>query len=331
MIFNLNRTFILIGFCISLTLAGCSDDDASSSGLLASDQEKIETYLAENDLTATKDDSGIYYTVVTENPTGDTQSNGKILSIFYSAKVMGGSGYDARVKNTHDSLLLKQGVNAIYPIGLDLGLAKMKVGETYIFYIPSSLGYGDYSFSSLIPSNAILEIEVALVAIQNESDVLAVQLDAINDYIAAEDLNNTTAHPLDPVEYSSSDQIYYKRQKAGTANATVNTNETIQINYVGRDLDGNEFDRRTGANIFDYAFGTGEVVAGLDAGIAQMEKGETALIILPSHKAYGESVGMVVPQADKQEFVEREIIPQYATKVMPYQIVTFEVNLLNNP
>ncbi|UXX78633.1 FKBP-type peptidyl-prolyl cis-trans isomerase [Reichenbachiella carrageenanivorans] len=331
MIFNLNRICILIGFCISLTLVGCSDDDAGSSDLLYADQEKIEAYLAENNLTATKDDSGIYYTIVTENPTGDTQANGKILSIFYSAKVMGGSGYDARVKNTHDSLLLKQGVNAVYPVGLDLGLAKMKVGETFIFYIPSTLGYGDYSFSSLIPSHAILEIEVELVAIQNESDVLAVELDAINAYIVSEDLNNTTAHPLDPVEYASSDQIYYKRQQAGTANATVKNNELVSINYVGSGLDGTEFDRRTGANIFEYTFGSGEVITGLDAGVGMMEKGESALIILPSHKAYGESVGLVIPQADKQEFVALEIIPQYATKVKPYQIVTFEVNLLNNP
>lgn len=317
---------------LPLVLCQCEgkDDAIDPEDQAAKDKQIIEKHLSENKITAKEESSGIFYTAVTENPTGKTQTEGKILSIYYTAKVLGGNTYAIHTRNEGDSVKLKQGVGAVYPIGLDQGLGLMKEGETFIFYIPSALGYGDYSFSTLIPKHAVLEVEVELVSIQNEAEVLTEELDRIDAYIVRENLNNTNAHPLDSVKFLEVEQVYYKRTVAGTANTKLQSGEQATISYTATTLDKKTIDRKSGAGALSYSFRTNAVLSGLDDGVSQMERGETALIIVPSHKAYGPSV-FVIPDYRKQDFVDIEIIPQYAAKVAPYEIVFFETSLLNNP
>ncbi len=328
MIFKIH---FILGIAIIIFLAKCGDSgDTSGVGQDVLDRTLIEEYLAQNNTNAMAHESGIYYSIVDTVLTG-VPAGGNILSIYYVAKILDGKAYDLNTRaEGDDSVKLKQGVNAVYPVGLDIGLGLMKEGETFVFYIPSSLAYGAYAFSSLIPENAVLEIEVKLASVENESDILAAQLTVIDDYVIAEDMDNTVASPLDPVEYLATDQIYYKRMSAGTADDTLRTNDIAYINYIGRDLKGNEFDHRSGENILTYTFGVNAVITGLDDGVSAMERGETALIILPSHKAYGESA-FIIPSYRKQDFVDLEIVPQYAAKVAPYEIIVFEISLLNNP
>lgn len=331
MIFNIRHFQFILGIVAVLALAECSDSsDSSAVDQDALDRMIIEEYIAVNDTNAVAHESGIYYSIIDTVPTG-APVGGTILNIFYTAKILGGNPYDVNTRSDgDDSVKLKQGVGAIYPIGLDTGLGLMREGETFRFYIPSSLAYGNYSFSSLIPENSILEIEVEVAAIQNEADILAEQLSAINAYIVNQNLNDTIANPKDSVEYLASEQIYYKRMSAGTLNDTLRRNDLATISYIGTTLDATEFDRRPNAAPLTYTFGINAVITGLDDGVSSMERGETALIILPSHKAYGESA-FVIPSYRKQDFVDLEIIPQYAAKVAPYEILIFETSLLNNP
>lgn len=331
MIFKLKFPQILLGLVALYSLSRCGDSsDSTDLDQAALDQAAIEAYLAENDSNAVAHESGIYYSILDTVPTGAAASGG-ILSVYYSAKVMNGNAYDVNSRSDgDDSVKLKQGVDAVFPVGLDIGLGLMREGETFRFYIPSTLGYQDYSFSSLIPENSILEIEIEVAAVQNEGDIIAAELAAIDAYIISENLNDTIAHPKDSVEYLAAQQIYYKRLSQGTENDTLRNNDISTISYVGRTLAGEEFDRRSNAAPLTYTFGTNTIIAGLDEGISEMERGESALIILPSHKAYGESV-FVVPSYRKQDFVDLEIIPLYAAKVAPYEIVLFETSLLNNP
>lgn len=351
MILKSKNFHFLLAVSALLTLSYCSDDsgESSSSDQDAEDQIKIEAYLAKNDTLAVAHESGIYYAIEDTIPTGTSISSGDILSIYYTAQVMEGSVFDQISRGEEDSLLLRHGVDAVYPVGLDIGLGLMKEGETFTFYIPSSLAYGTYSFSSLIPENSILIIEVQVTAIHSIADIIDIQEDQIINYIAEQKLDSTIIdsvfnagtgmwvhtdttlfHPLDSVEYLIADQIFYKRLSEGVEDDTLRTNDQATISYIGTTLAGDEFDRRPNATPLTYTFGIGSIIEGLDAGISAMERSEEALIIIPSHKAYGESV-FVIPRYTKQDFVDLEIIPQYAAKVNPYEVVMFETTLLNNP
>lgn len=62
----------------------------------------------------------------------------------------------------------------------------------------------------------------------------------------------------------------------------------VTVHYDGETLDGNRFDSsRTRGEPFVFTLGVGRVIAGWDEGIATMSEGERALLIIPSHLAYG--------------------------------------------
>lgn len=292
------------------------------------DNQVIMDYLSTNSITAIKHNSGLYYEMISENPSGKSQQiYGNILSIYYHIKVLESNDIEIISASAGDSpTKMKQGVGAIYPTGLDIGLALMKEGETFKFYIPSKLAYDKLSFSSVIPANAIIEIEVELVKIQNEVTILAEENTLINDYITANALNDIVANPLNRVKKLATGE-YYKKIIAGTMNNVPVKGETISIQYTGVFLNNVQFDA-TGGTSFSYTFGTDILIQGFNNGIAQMEKGERALLIIPSQLAYKESI-MFIPSFLGVEFAKQQIIPTYAIHIAPYKVLVFDVTLLN--
>ena len=294
----------------------------------AIDDELIQTYLTDNSIAATQDASGIYYYPTVENPTGATQqTSGSILSIYFSASVLGGQVIDEVLASQgEEPVKLQQGVNSIVPVGLDVGLAYMREGETFVFIIPSSLAYEDLTFSTLIPTNSIIVIEAELVLIENEQDQRSNEATLIADYIADKELNDVVKNPTDMVQLLASG-VHYKRLSAGTSGVYPSSGSVIGITYVASFLDDAVFDRTSGNDIFEYNFQNNVVISGLDFGIAAMESGEHALLIIPSEFGYGSSAA-VIPDYLKDEMVERKVIPEYANKVSPFQVLVFDVTLL---
>ena len=225
-----------------------------------------------------------------------------------------------------DPYKLKQGVNSIVPVGLDIGLAYMKEGETYTFLIPSGLAYGELTFSTLIPAHSVIEIVVELVAIENEQNQQDNEEILIDDYIATKELNDSIKNPLNKVEVLTSG-VYYKRISEGNEDQVALKGELISTTYTASFLDDTVFDRISGNDTFDFNFDSKIVMDGLDLGIAEMEKGERALLIIPSAQAYQQSVG-VIPSYLSDELVELQVIPEYASKVDPYKVLVFDITLL---
>ena len=321
------RNFILISFSL-LVLINCGGNDEPVLSQEDLDKELIIDYFTNNNLDTTNTISSIYYEIIQSNPTGKVQQvDGKILSIYYKSKVLEGADIeDISNDGANKPVMLKQGVGAIYPIGLDIALALMKEGEIFKFFIPSKLAYGELSFDSVIPENAIIEIEIELVEIQNEETLLITELKTIEDYVISNALNDTINNPLDSVDILITGESY-KKLIAGDKDNIPLQSQLITINYTGKFLNGNLFDASAG-NSFSFVFGTGEIISGLENGIAQMERGERALIIIPSAQGYKESV-MYIPSFLGLEFEKERIIPMYSVKVPPYQVLVFDVTLLN--
>lgn len=94
--------------------------------------------------------------------------------------------------------------------------------------------------------------------------------------------------------------LYYIITKEGTgANAQVG--ETVSMNYTGYLLNGNVFDSNVDPKFshvqpFDFILGKGRVIKGWDEGIALLNKGAKAKLIIPSRLGYGaRAMGAKIP------------------------------------
>ena len=344
-------------------LSYCSDDDMVTPVELTEDST-IVAYLASVENHSFEVDENGIYSYPIELSSGGTNAAGNVLAIYYSVSLLDGTIIDEYDEDDGDPILMRQGVNAIYPVGLDLALPNMNEGDTYGFVIPSALAYDTVSFAS-IPTGSIVEFEVELVEVNSEEGTytqrdqeIADYIEILDDVVKAErqaiidDIRNTYPDtlsstdsvafqfsldsldliPLDTFNIIGSEQdIYYKvLEGEDLTTGSPGTGQLIGINYEGRFVgtDTIYFDQRYNNTAFEYDFNSNFVIPGLDIGVAEMQFGQTSAIVVPPDLAYRESA-VVVPAFLAETAVESNIVPDYILRVGPYESLIFEVTLRN--
>lgn len=169
-----------------------------------------------------------------------------------------------------------------------------------------------------------LEQEIAQLRLEGgdpaEIAVLEAQLG-----VALDNLDNALQQ-IDTVRLTTGG-IYIKKTIKLDSGRLVGVGQDIAITYLGTLLNGEPFDGTFGNETFEYTFGRGEVITGLDAGVAELFFGESAVLIIPSELAYGESVH-VMPELIRDALVGRDVIPSYAGRIGPFEPLVFDMRLL---
>ena len=90
--------------------------------------------------------------------------------------------------------------------------------------------------------------------------------------------------------------LYYKIIKPGKGKSP-SAGSNVSVHYRGMLMDGSEFDSSYQRNEpINFALGKGLVISGWDEGIALLNKGASAKLVIPSSLAYGSSgAGGVIP------------------------------------
>ncbi len=67
----------------------------------------------------------------------------------------------------------------------------------------------------------------------------------------------------------------------------VKDGDTVRIHYTGRLADGTQFDSSEGRDPLEFRLGSGNIIPGLEAGIAGMKVGDKATVEIAAADAYG--------------------------------------------
>ena len=127
---------------------------------LSIDLELIENYLKENNIDATKTESGLYYEV-TKKGTGTNASAGDNVTVHYTGMLLDGEVFDSSLsRNEPFSFQLGRGMVIR---GWDEGITYFNKGAEGKIYIPSPLGYGAAGAGGVIPPNAVLVFEIQVL------------------------------------------------------------------------------------------------------------------------------------------------------------------------
>lgn len=150
------KKYLVILFVLVAGLSACSkDDDFDANAQAATDDAAIQAYLKTNNITATKDPSGLYYQVVTPG-TGNYPTSSSTVTVNYVGKLLNGTQFDA-------SNSFKTSLAAVVR-GWTVGIPHVQVGGTIKLFIPSALGYANNQ-TGAIPANSVLIFNIDLLSI----------------------------------------------------------------------------------------------------------------------------------------------------------------------
>jgi FKBP-type peptidyl-prolyl cis-trans isomerase FkpA len=114
---------------------------------LVKDVATIEKYLASKKINATKTGRGTFVEILSQGD-GPMADSGKVVSVRYTASVLGGGFVDSNIDSTKQSQphpmepfeFLSGSQGAV--VGMLEGIQKFRKGAKGNLYVPSSLGYG---------------------------------------------------------------------------------------------------------------------------------------------------------------------------------------------
>ncbi len=142
-------TILLLALCV-IGISACKEDKDQWE----IDREKIEQYVAANNLQTTVHSSGIHY-IITTVGTGSTPSSNATVTVKYKGYFLDGTVFD-------------QSTNAIeFPLnnlieGWKIAIPLLQKGGKGTFVMPSALCYGPYPPQG-IPANEVLAFEIELI------------------------------------------------------------------------------------------------------------------------------------------------------------------------
>ncbi|WP_375560124.1 FKBP-type peptidyl-prolyl cis-trans isomerase [Bernardetia sp. OM2101] len=163
--------YIFLLFPLFSLFSSCNNDEIEplidETVQAEREDQIIQQYLEENNLTAQKTDLGIYYIVLEEGEGTEMPTTASSVTVNYIGKVLYGRQFDNSYE-TGQPLTFKLGTNSVV-IGFEEAVKQMKLNERTLFFIPSRYAYKGSGITSggreIIPPLATLIFEMKLEAL----------------------------------------------------------------------------------------------------------------------------------------------------------------------
>ncbi|WP_047417515.1 FKBP-type peptidyl-prolyl cis-trans isomerase [Cellulophaga sp. Hel_I_12] len=151
--------YCLLFVCLLLSISSCSEDKENQTikDYSAQNELEIQAYVAENNLMATRSNSGLYYVI--DNPgTGQQPVSNSRVTVIYKGYYLNGKVFD---DSNGDGVTF--GLNQVIP-GWTEGITYFKEGGSGTLIVPSQLGYGSLDYRG-IPGGSVLIFDITLSSV----------------------------------------------------------------------------------------------------------------------------------------------------------------------
>lgn len=308
--------FFFITLLVGFSFVSCevTIDESESDELL-----RLQAYMGIHYPNLQPTQSGLYY-IIHEQGDGEAAETDDFILYNYSVMGLSGVVVETNIKSTAYLYDLYSSTSRYAPAfsayneslikGLIEGISYLKPPAKARFIMPSSLAFGGSMFKGLNPySSIIYDLELIKVV----SDPEAYEQAIIDDYLA-------DYFPFGIEDTILYDGVYYLELAEGEGEY-FKDNENVEMNYIGRFVDGTVFDTNIKAvavenNIyqsgksylpFEVIVGSNDVIEGFSLVLKRLKPEGNAKVIITSSKAYG-AVG--------------------SSTIRPYEPLIFEIFIL---
>jgi FKBP-type peptidyl-prolyl cis-trans isomerase FkpA len=277
--------FVLIGLIL---FNSCKKEYESIQSI---DDAKLSEYFTKNNITAVKDPKGTgFYYQITSPGTGDFFLNTDSVLYDISVKsLFNGTSYlvtpatgNFGNKVGYTSQLQVVAPSTNYPSGvfasfspISTAIRALKPGGSAKLFLPSYLAFGKNGEAALgVPSNDILEVTITTFS---EKSQAALDEERIKTFLASKGITNAVRDVTG---------VYYVVSQVGSGTERIDLSSSVTYNYTGRLLNGTVFETNT-AGTFVNTLSTS--IPGWQV-LTKFRKGTKIRLIIPSTRAYGNSV-----------------------------------------
>ncbi len=269
--------------------------------LMDKEKELLSNYLKEKNITVAPLESGLYY-IETAKGSGPKIDTGMFVKMHFTVGTIDGK----QVYSTYDRgepMRMEYG-KPFDTRGFEEGISKMTKGTKATLIVPSEIGFGAQGRGTVIPPYSTVIYNVEIVDLQTKAQADKEQADQKKaDEMKKANAKNEEASKRDAylkakgitVKPTASGLYYIEKVKGTGARAL--PGKKVKVHYTGTLLDGTKFDSSRDRNQpFEFTLGQGQVIKGWDEGIALMNVGGKATLIIPSSIGYGErDMGQIPP------------------------------------
>ncbi|GAA3775453.1 FKBP-type peptidyl-prolyl cis-trans isomerase [Flavobacterium ginsengiterrae] len=150
-----NIIYALLVIAITLFIS-CSGDKDEVKDFTAQNEKEIVDYLAQNNLTAQRTESGLHY-IITKEGEGDHPTIDSTVTVIYKGYFTNGKVFDENQEGV--SFALKN----LIP-GWKEGIPFFKPGGEGMLFVPAHLGYGSKGVKA-VPGGSVLIFDIKLVSV----------------------------------------------------------------------------------------------------------------------------------------------------------------------
>jgi FKBP-type peptidyl-prolyl cis-trans isomerase FkpA len=149
------KKYILLFSLFIVVLSSCKKAETFDPAAQAViDDAAIQAYIKSYNINATKDPSGLYYSIITPG-TGPYPTATSNIAVNYTGTLLNGTTFD-----TQPSVAFSLAPGGVIK-GWQIGLPHINKGGTIMLIVPSALAYGDAATGS-IPANSVLIFSITL-------------------------------------------------------------------------------------------------------------------------------------------------------------------------
>lgn len=269
-----------------------AEERANMEKLRIAEDELIRSYIAEKNITAQPNPSGIYF-IEKKKGSGISPDSTDYVAVHFTVSRLTGEQIFSTREKGEEPIEFQCGSN-FENAGFREAIRMMKNGGTATAIVPSNMAFGEMGAGDIIAPYTPLcyDLEVVKVIPAAEWNKKEAAKNAAKKAESAR-LEKEEGQLLKKYLTESgittpprpSGLIYIERQK-GTGPQAV-AGKTVQVHYTGKLLDGSVFDSSYDrGQPFEFTLGKRSVIEGWEEGIALMNEGGKATLIIPSRLGY---------------------------------------------
>ena len=152
--------YLLLLVCATVCFTSCSKDSFDADAQFRNDTTAIRKFIIANNIPAVKDNSGLFYQIITPGTGSATYTANTQITAEYEGKLLDGAVFDATKSGSPVTFALGGVIT-----GWQIAIPRIQAGGKIRMIIPSAYGYGN-SGAGAIPANSILDFTVTLTAVK---------------------------------------------------------------------------------------------------------------------------------------------------------------------